>query len=78
MEDSNFPALDVFICNADPDKEPPMNVVNTALSVMAYDYPTDKVSVYVSDECGSALTLFAFVESSKFARHWLLFVERTR
>ena len=50
-----------------------MNVVNTALSVMAYDYPTEKVSVYVSDDGGSALTLFAFMEAAKFARHWLPF-----
>ncbi|KAL6182846.1 hypothetical protein ACLB2K_044258 [Fragaria x ananassa] len=70
---SDFPALDVFICTADPYKEPPMNVVNTALSVMAYDYPTEKVSVYVSDDGGSALTLFAFMEAAKFARHWLPF-----
>nr|XP_017191507.2 cellulose synthase-like protein G3 [Malus domestica] len=50
-----------------------MNVVNTALSVMAYDYPTEKVSVYVSDDGGSALTLFAFMEAAKFASHWLPF-----
>jgi hypothetical protein len=35
MERSDFPALDVFICTADPYKEPPISVVNTALSVMA-------------------------------------------
>ncbi|CAL9030454.1 unnamed protein product [Prunus brigantina] len=73
VKESDFPALDVFICTADPFKEPPMNVVNTALSVMAYDYPTDKVSVYVSDDGGSALTLFAFMEAAKFASHWLPF-----
>ncbi|KAK9926344.1 hypothetical protein M0R45_023581 [Rubus argutus] len=73
LRKSDLPALDVFICTADPYKEPPMNVVNTALSVMAYDYPTEKLSVYVSDDGGSALTLFAFVEAAKFARHWLPF-----
>ncbi|KAL6280622.1 hypothetical protein ACE6H2_017503 [Prunus campanulata] len=73
VKESDFPALDVFICTADSFKEPPMNVVNTALSVMAYDYPTDKVSVYVSDDGGSALTLFAFMEAAKFASHWLPF-----
>ncbi|KAJ7952168.1 Cellulose synthase [Quillaja saponaria] len=70
---SDFPALDVFICTADPYKEPPMDVVNTALSVMAYEYPPDKVSVYVSDDGGSQLTLFAFMEAAKFATHWLPF-----
>ncbi|KAB2620742.1 cellulose synthase-like protein G3 [Pyrus ussuriensis x Pyrus communis] len=73
VQEPDFPALDVFICTADPYKEPPMNVVNTALSVMAYDYPTEKVSVYVSDDGGSALTLFAFMEAAKFASHWVPF-----
>ncbi|KFK28958.1 hypothetical protein AALP_AA7G070700 [Arabis alpina] len=67
----DFPKLDVFICTADPYKEPPMMVVNTALSVMAYDYPADKISVYVSDDGGSSLTLFALMEAAKFSKHWL-------
>ncbi|KAJ4867583.1 Cellulose synthase-like protein G1 [Raphanus sativus] len=66
-----FPKLDVFICTADPYKEPPMMVVNTALSAMAFDYPSDKVSVYVSDDGGSSLTLFALMEAAKFSKHWL-------
>ncbi|KAI3962870.1 hypothetical protein MKW92_049650 [Papaver armeniacum] len=67
----DLPKLDVFICTADPYKEPPIGVVNTALSVMAYNYPSDRLSVYVSDDGGSELTLFAFMEASKFANHWL-------
>lgn len=50
-----------------------MNVVNTALSLMAYDYPPEKISVYVSDDGGSELTLFAFFEAAKFAKIWLPF-----
>ncbi|KAL4651339.1 hypothetical protein ACB092_01G152700 [Castanea dentata] len=73
VNESDFPALDVFICTADPYKEPPISVVNTALSVMAYDYPAEKVSVYVSDDGGSQITLFAFMEAAKFASHWLPF-----
>ncbi|BFG32005.1 hypothetical protein CerSpe_182790 [Prunus speciosa] len=73
VEESDFPTLEVFISTVDPHKEPPMNVVNTALSIMAYDYPIQKVSVYVSDDRGSALTLFALMEAAKFARHWLPF-----
>ncbi|OMO79812.1 Cellulose synthase [Corchorus capsularis] len=73
VKEQDFPKLDVFICTADPYKEPPMGVVNTALSLMAYDYPTEKISVYVSDDGGSALTLFAFMEASKFASYWLPF-----
>ncbi|WCJ26556.1 cellulose synthase like G3 [Euphorbia peplus] len=73
VERSDFPAIDVFICTADPTKEPPMSVVNTALSVMAYDYPPEKLSVYVSDDGGSEVTLFAFMEAAKFASQWLPF-----
>ena len=75
-EVKDLPALDVFICTADPCKEPPMSVVNTALSVMAYEYPTEKVSVYVSDDGGSQLTLFALMEDAKFACHWLPFCKK--
>nr|XP_048319850.1 cellulose synthase-like protein G3 isoform X5 [Ziziphus jujuba var. spinosa] len=76
VRESEFPALDVFICTADPYKEPPMRVVNTALSVIAYDYPTEKVSLYVSDDGGSAPTLFALMEAAKFASHWLPFCRK--
>ncbi|KAI3928557.1 hypothetical protein MKW98_024158 [Papaver atlanticum] len=69
----DLPKLDAFICTADPYKEPPIGVVNTALSVMAYNYPSDRISVYVSDDGGSELTLFAFMEAAKFATHWLPF-----
>ncbi|KAG2680823.1 hypothetical protein I3843_11G116300 [Carya illinoinensis] len=75
-DQSDFPTLDVFICTADPYKEPPMSVASTALSVMAYDYPTEKISVYVSDDGGSQLTLFAFMEAAKFASHWLPFCRK--
>ncbi|KAE8725304.1 putative Cellulose synthase like G3 [Hibiscus syriacus] len=78
IKDEDFEGLDVFICTADPYKEPPMNVVNTALSLMAYDYPADKIPVYVSDDGGSALTLFAFMEAAEFASHWLPFLQGTQ
>ena len=77
-EESDYPALDVFICTADPYKEPPIGVVNTALSVMAYDYPVEKLSVYVSDDGGSQLTLFAFMEAARFATHWLPFCRKNK
>lgn len=76
VNESDFPALDVFICTADPYKEPPISVVNTALSVMAYEYPAEKVSVYISDDGGSQITLFAFMEAAKFASHWLPFCRK--
>ncbi|XP_039117276.1 cellulose synthase-like protein G3 [Dioscorea cayenensis subsp. rotundata] len=73
VEEKQLPKLDVFVCTADPYKEPPVNVVCTALSAMAFDYPTDRLSVYVSDDGCSELTLFAFMEAAKFALHWLPF-----
>ncbi|KAK9053048.1 hypothetical protein SSX86_029678 [Deinandra increscens subsp. villosa] len=73
---SSYPGLDVFVCTADPFKEPPIGVVNTMLSVLAYDYPAEKLSVYVSDDGGSQLTLFALMEAAKFARHWLPYCRR--
>ncbi|KAI3727753.1 hypothetical protein L6452_16373 [Arctium lappa] len=70
-EETEYLGLDVFVFTADPLKEPPVAVVNTVLSVLAYDYPTEKLSVYVSDDGGSELTLFAFMEAAKFAKYWL-------
>ncbi|KAL2551030.1 Cellulose synthase-like protein G3 [Forsythia ovata] len=74
----DFPALDTFICTADPYKEPPMTVANTALSVMAYDYPAEKLSVYVSDDGGSEFTLFALMEAAKFGSYWLPFCRENK
>ncbi|XP_073122820.1 cellulose synthase-like protein G3 [Henckelia pumila] len=73
-----FPALDIFICTADPYKEPPMTVAATALSVMAYDYPAEKLSIYVSDDGGSELTLFALMEAARFAKAWLPFCKENK
>lgn len=73
LDRKDFPAVDIFICTADPYKEPPINVVNTALSVMAYDYPAEKLSVYVSDDGGSEMSMFAFMEAAKFGKIWLPF-----
>lgn len=74
----DFPALDVFICTVDASKEPPVRVAATALSVMAYDYPMEKLSVYVSDDGASALTLFALKEAAEFGKEWLPFCKGNR
>ncbi|KAK8921597.1 Cellulose synthase-like protein G3 [Platanthera zijinensis] len=73
LPQAQLQALDVFICTADSFKEPPVSVSSTTLSVMAFDYPADQLSVYVSDDGGSELTLFALMEAAKFARYWLPF-----
>ncbi|CAI9093444.1 OLC1v1028946C1 [Oldenlandia corymbosa var. corymbosa] len=46
-------------------------VITSGESFMAYDYPPETLSVYVSDDGGSELTLFAFMEAAKFGRFWL-------
>nr|XP_043640062.1 cellulose synthase-like protein G3 [Erigeron canadensis] len=76
IPEGEYPDLDVVICTADPTKEPPVGVVNTALSVLAYDYPTDKLSVYISDDGGSDMTLYAFIECAKFAKYWIPYCKK--
>ena len=61
-----LPSIDIFVCTADYMIEPPLMVINTILSVMAYDYPSEKLSVYLSDDGGSDLTFYAMVEASRF------------
>ncbi|KAM4112620.1 hypothetical protein ACJW30_05G153700 [Castanea mollissima] len=51
-------------------------VLNTVLSVMAYDYPPEKLSVYLSDDGGSDLTFYAMLEASRFSKIWLPFCKK--
>lgn len=69
--ENELPAVDIFVCTADPVIEPPMMVISTVLSVMAYNYPPEKLSVYLSDDGGSELTFFALTQAAVFSRHWL-------
>ncbi|KAL6844816.1 hypothetical protein ACP4OV_025475 [Aristida adscensionis] len=71
-----LPCVDIFVCTADPRSEPPSLVISTVLSVMAYNYPAEKISVYLSDDGGSVLTFYALWEASAFAKHWLPFCRR--
>ena len=75
-DDEKLPAVDVFICTADPVKEPTVEVMNTLLSAMALDYPPGKLHVYLSDDGGSLLTLHGMRAASKFARWWLPFCRK--
>jgi len=65
--------VDIFVCTADPGIEPPVMVINTVLSLMAYDYPPHKLSVYLSDDAASDITFYALLEASIFAKQWLPF-----
>jgi len=73
--ESELPRVDIFICTADPIKEPPVTVINTVLSALALDYPVGKLSCYVSDDGGSPLTFYALLEASRFAKIWLPFCD---
>ncbi|CAH8347192.1 unnamed protein product, partial [Eruca vesicaria subsp. sativa] len=73
---NDLPRLDVFVCTADPVIESPLMVVNTFLSVMALDYPPEKLAVYLSDDGGSELTFYALAEAAEFSRTWVPFCKR--
>ncbi|XP_052178784.1 cellulose synthase-like protein H1 [Diospyros lotus] len=71
-----LPPVDMFVTTADPVLEPPIVAVNTVLSMLAVDYPADKLACYVSDDGGSPLTFYSLVEAAKFARLWVPFCKK--
>lgn len=68
--------VDVFVSTVDPMKEPPLVTANTVLSILAMDYPVDKVSCYISDDGASMLTFEALSETAEFARKWVPFCKK--
>lgn len=75
-EPSQLAAVDIFVSTVDPLKEPPLVTANTVLSILAVDYPVDKVSCYVSDDGAAMLTFEALSETSEFARKWVPFCKK--
>nr|GME14452.1 cellulose synthase-like protein H1 [Ipomoea batatas] len=73
---SEFPAVDMFVTTADPELEPPIITVNTVLSLLALDYPANKLACYVSDDGASPLTFYSLIEASKFAKLWVPFCKK--
>lgn len=61
----------MFVTTADATLEPHILTMNTILSLLAVDYPVEKLVCYLSDDGASSLTYFALVETSKFAKTWL-------
>ncbi|XP_058111895.1 cellulose synthase-like protein E6 [Magnolia sinica] len=43
---------------------------------MAYDYPPEILSIYLSDDGGSDLTFYALLEASRFSKHWIPFCKK--
>ncbi|WRX23656.1 Cellulose synthase - like 10 [Theobroma cacao] len=74
--EKELPGVDIFVCTADPLIEPPSLVINTVLSVMAYDYPPEKLSISLSDDGGSDLTFYAMLEAATFSKQWLPFCKK--
>ncbi|XP_034680957.1 probable cellulose synthase A catalytic subunit 5 [UDP-forming] [Vitis riparia] len=73
---SQLSSVDIFVSTVDPLKEPPLVTANTVLSILAVDYPVDKVSCYVSDDGAAMLTFEALSETSEFARKWVPFCKK--
>lgn len=73
---SRLAAVDLFVSTVDPLKEPPLITANTVLSILAVDYPVDKVSCYVSDDGAAMLTFEALSETSEFAKKWVPFCKK--
>nr|QBI56888.1 cellulose synthase A3 [Agave sisalana] len=73
---SRLSAVDIFVSTVDPLKEPPLVTANTVLSILAVDYPVDKVSCYVSDDGAAMLTFEALSETSEFAKKWVPFCKK--
>nr|XP_016451412.1 PREDICTED: cellulose synthase-like protein E6 [Nicotiana tabacum] len=74
--EEKLPGVDIFVCTADPIMEPPTLVINTILSVMSYNYPPQKLSVYLSDDGGSEYTFYALLEVSQFSKYWIPFCKK--
>ena len=68
--------MDIFVTTADPELESPIITMNTVLSLMAVNYPVEKLACYISDDNASPLLYYALVETSKFARVWLPFCKK--
>ncbi|KAI5659758.1 hypothetical protein M9H77_28551 [Catharanthus roseus] len=75
-EPSQLAAVDFFVSTVDPMKEPPLITANTVLSILAVDYPVDKVSCYVSDDGAAMLTFESLAETADFARKWVPFCKK--
>ncbi|WCJ27234.1 cellulose synthase family protein [Euphorbia peplus] len=75
-EPSQLAAVDFFVSTVDPLKEPPLITANTVLSILALDYPVDKISCYVSDDGAAMLSFESLAETAEFARKWVPFCKK--
>nr|AIS92558.1 putative cellulose synthase-like D1 [Coleochaete orbicularis] len=73
---SYLPGIDIFVSTADPDKEPVLTTANTVLSILAANYPVEKIGCYISDDGGALLTFEALAETASFAAVWIPFCRK--
>nr|ABI75151.1 cellulose synthase-like D1 [Physcomitrium patens] len=73
---SDLPGVDIFVSTADPEKEPPLTTANTILSILAAEYPLEKLACYLSDDGGALLSFEALAEAASFARIWIPFCRK--
>ncbi|XP_022952685.1 cellulose synthase-like protein D4 [Cucurbita moschata] len=73
---SDLPGVDMFVSTADPEKEPVLVTANTILSILAADYPVEKLACYISDDGGALLTFEAMAEAASFADLWVPFCRK--
>ena len=57
-------------------RTPTCHSKNTILSILAVDYPVEKVACYLSDDGGSLLTFEALAETASLARTWVPFCRK--
>ncbi|QHO15901.1 Cellulose synthase-like protein [Arachis hypogaea] len=76
FREDELPTVDLFVATADPVIEPPIITANTVLSLLALDYPSNKLACYVSNDGCSLLTFYALVEAAKFAKLWVPFCKK--
>ncbi|CAA3007299.1 cellulose synthase D5 [Olea europaea subsp. europaea] len=72
----DLPRIDVFLSTTHPNKELPLVIANTILSILAIDYLVEKISCYRSDDGGSLVTFDALAEAASFARLWVPFYKK--
>ena len=66
-------SVDIFVSTEDPVSEPPLMTANAILSVLAVDYPANKVSCYLSDDGSAMVTFECLSQTAEFARQWVPF-----
>ncbi|KAG6486953.1 hypothetical protein ZIOFF_055534 [Zingiber officinale] len=73
---SDLPGIDVFVSTSNTKEKPSFVIANTILSILAADYPVEKLSCYVSDDGGSLLTFESIAEAVSFANIWVPFCRK--